>query len=579
MKVLALLLLTAIGYWLAYRTYGQYLARKIFKINAQNVVPSVELADGKEYVSSTKSVMFGHHFTSIAGTGPIVGPAIGVIWGWGPALIWVFFGSIFMGAVHDFSTLIISMRHQGKSISDIAGYYINPRVRFMFFVIVFLALLIVIAIFGLVIALIFARFPQSVVALWLEIPIAIGFGYMALKSGRHIGWWTAFSVLLLYIMIGVGVLFPVTLSGFSWLPATGLWTIILLVYAFIASVLPVDFLLQPRDYLNAWQLYIAMGLILLGIIGTSFMSELTMSAPAFNFFPEGAPSMLPFLFITVACGAISGFHSLVCSGTSSKQIASEADAPLIGYGSMVLEGFLATVIIIAVTAGISLSYQVNGEELTGLAAWQAHYGSWSASAGLGSKLDAVVIGCANLMKVLHIPLDLAIAVVGVFIASFAGTTLDSATRVQRYIIAELVSYTPFKSYNNKWLATTIAVVSAAALAFSSGLDGKGALSLWPLFGAVNQLLGSLALLVATIYLLKLGGKKWLLTGLPCMVLMGITSWASLLNQIHFFQAQQWLLVMINGVILVLSLVMIVEAILVMITGGRVLGTPGRLGRL
>lgn len=547
-----------ISYIVIYKTLGTFIAKKIFKSRSSNPVPSKILADEKEYVASSKQVMFGHHFTSIAGTGPIVGPAIGVIWGWLPALLWVFFGSIFMGAIHDFSALMISIRHQGKSISSISGDIINDRVRLLFYCIVSLALLIVIAIFGMIIALIFDQFPSSVIAVWIEIPIAILFGYIGLRKHSAVLLKTTLAVLLLYIFIWIGYKVPLTMPELFGLPKTGLWTIILLSYAFIASILPVQVLLQPRDYLNAWQLYISLAAIIAGLVVTGVSGSLQFAAPAINLNPIGAPPIWPFLFITIACGAISGFHCLVCSGTSSKQIASEEDAQFVGYGSMLAEGALAIVVIVAVTAGIGIAYPVESGVLTGTDAFQVHYASWQASSGLSSKLSAVVIGMANMMEAIGIPLVVGSTIVGVFIASFAGTTLDSATRVQRYVIAELGEQFNVSWLTNKWIATAIAVISALALAFSSGFNGKGALLLWPLFGALNQLLGGLALLVATVYLKKRVGTWSLLTGLPCIFIMIMTFWASIINQIDFIHSMNWILAAINGLVILMTILILNE---------------------
>jgi carbon starvation protein len=560
MSTLILLCLTAVGYIVAYHTYGRFLARRIFKLNSTHNVPSHVQRDDKDFIPTPKHIVFGHHFTSIAGTGPIVGPAIGVIWGWAPAILWVFFGSIFMGAVHDFSSLVISMRNQGKSISECAKIYINPRVSTMFFVVVFLALWIVIAIFGLVVAIIFAQFPQAVIPVWLQIPISIGMGVFVFKKNRNVWISTFLALIAMAVSVVVGAYLPMVMPDLGPLPATGIWTLLLLIYAFFASVLPVSVLLQPRDFINAWQLYITLGIILIGIIVSSKSFE-PIPAPAFNFSPSGAPEIWPFLFITIACGAISGFHCLVSSGTSSKQINSESDALYIGYGAMIIEAFLATIVIIAVTAGIGMGYTTkNGELLTGMSAWLAHYGSWTASAGLGSKLTAVVVGCANFMESIGISKKIGTAIIGVFIASFAGTTLDSATRVQRYMITEMFSGTSIQWIKNKYGATAIAIISAMVLAFSSGFDGKGALSLWPMFGAVNQLLGGLALLVATVYLRKKSRWSFLITGLPCIALMITTLWASWINQLSFIADGMIVVGVVNGVILILSLAILLETI-------------------
>jgi carbon starvation protein len=561
MKALFLLIITGLGYLLAYHTYGRFIAKKVFKINPQNLPPAKEFNDGLDFVPTKKSVIFGHHFTSIAGTGPIVGPAIGVIWGWLPALIWVFLGSIFMGAVHDFSALIISMRNQGQSISQITGKYINKNVRTMFFIIVFFALLIVLAIFGIVIAVVFARFPQAVLPIWCQIPLSMLLGYFIYKKNGNLKLFTFIAVLIMYFTIFLGHLLPLQMPTILSIPPTGIWTLILLLYAFWASILPVTKLLQPRDYLNAWQLIIAMGILVLGIVVAHFKLDLSIPAPMINPAPVGAPSIWPFLFITIACGAISGFHSLVGSGTSSKQVACENDAQFIGFGSMLTEGFLATLVIIAVTAGLGLAYtDQNGQLLSGLAAWQTHYHSWTASAGLGSKITAMVNGSSNIIAVLGIPKYLGIIVIGVFIASFAGTTLDSATRIQRYIISELLSDSKMSFMAHKWVATSIAVFSALFLAFSTGANGKGALLLWPLFGSINQLLAGIALLLATIYLKTNKSSKFWITLIPAIFLLIIAFWGMISNQISFFQANNSLLSALNITIIIIAFFIIQQSL-------------------
>ncbi len=563
MGSLLLMLLTFFGYIVAYRTYGRYLSQKVFKLDDKVPVPSKELSDGSDFVPTKKGIIFGHHFTSIAGTGPIVGPAIGIIWGWVPALIWVFVGSIVMGAVHDFGALVLSLRNQGKSISEITTRYIGPRVRYIFFLIIFFELLIVIAIFGIVIAVVFAKFPQAVFPVWMEIPIAIFLGWIIYKRGGNVKLFTIAAVTLMYVTVVLGHFIPLKIEAMAGIPATGLWTILLLIYAFIASTLPVTTLLQPRDYINAWQLIIAMGLLILGVFGASFAGKLHIVAPAFQQNPAGAPSIWPFLFITIACGAISGFHSLVSSGTSSKQVEKESDALFVGYGSMLLEGALAILVIITVAAGIGIAYKTtDGAILTGAAAWKTHYASWTASAGLGSKIDAVVTGSANMFSALKIPVELGIIIMGVFIASFAGTTLDTATRIQRYVVTELSSDIKLNFLTNKYAATAFAVITAAALAFSTGADGKGALKLWPMFGAVNQLLAALGLLVLTMYLKKKGGFKFLIAAFPCIFMIVMTIWSTVINEKNFIEKGNWLLLIMNGIILLLAIWMIVESLII-----------------
>ena len=561
MDALIIMVLAFAGYIIMYQLYGKYIGSKIFALSAVAKTPSVELEDGIDYVPTKKEIIFGHHFTSIAGTGPIVGPAIAIIWGWVPALIWVFLGSIIMGAVHDFGALIISMRNQGKSISDYTAKYVNDRTKLLFFIIVFLELWIVIAIFGLVIAVIFAMYPQSVLAVWVEVPIAICLGYMIYKRGANFMTWSIYAVIAMYICVFLGPYLPFKMPAIAGIPATGVWTIILLVYAFIASTLPVTTLLQPRDFINSHQLVIAMALLILGVLFASIGGNLEIVAPAVQTTPLEAPPMWPFLFITIACGAISGFHSLVSSGTSAKQVRSEKDALFVGYGSMLMEGTLATLVIIAVAAGIGMGYTTKaGETLTGVAAWTTHYASWAAAAGLGSKVSAFVDGAANMIMTIGISKKFTLAIMAVFVASFAGTTLDTATRIQRYVIGELGQSLRLNFLTDRYVWTAVAVGSALILAFATGASGKGALKLWPLFGAVNQTLAALALIIITLYLKARGGLKWVVSGVPALFMAVMTIWALIMNQFKFATAQNLLLQTINLIILVIAIWITIEGL-------------------
>jgi len=272
--------------------------------------------------------------------------------------------------------------------------------------------------------------------------------------------------------------------------------------------------------------------------------------------------MWPFLFITIACGAISGFHSLVSSGTSAKQVRYETDALFVGYGSMLMEGTLATLVVISVSAGIGMGYVTqSGETLTGVAAWTTHYASWATAAGLGSKVAAFVNGAANMIASLGIPNSVAVVIMGVFVASFAGTSLDTATRIQRYILTELFTSFKLNFLTGKYVATFIAVGSALILAFATGAGGKGALKLWPLFGAVNQTLAGLALIIIAVYLKTRGGIKWLIAGIPALFMMVMTIWALVLNQTKYGASQNTLLQTVNALILALAIWIFIEGMI------------------
>ncbi|MBN2713618.1 MAG: carbon starvation protein A [Planctomycetes bacterium] len=564
MNTLVLVLLLFAGYYGAYHTYGRFLARKIFKIDPEAEVPSKALRDDVDFAPANRFVLFGHHFTTIAGTGPIVGPALALIWGWLPAVLWVFFGSIMMGAVHDFGALVISMRNRGRTIGDLAGEILNPRARILFMLIIFFAIWIVIAIFAMLIAQLFQKFPVSIIPVWSQIPIALVLGHLVYKKNMDHRILGLVAVGLMYGTMVLGQYYPVTIPdpqfsilGFSITPLI-IWMALLFIYIYIASTLPVQVLLQPRDYINAFQLLIAMGLLTLGII----LARPDLSAPALNTTVADAPPIWPFLFVIIACGAISGFHCLASSGTTSKQIASEKDALFVGYGSMLIEGVLAVLVIGAIAGGLGMGLkQADGSILTGVAAYGKQYASWKAANG--SVLAPFVIGGTNMIAETGLPVKFIETLLSVFLVSFAATTLDSATRIQRYVIAELASTVKIKALGGRHAATSVAVLSAAALAFSSS-DGSGAKKLWPLFGTVNQLLGGLALLVLTVYLIRKEIRA-IFTAAP-MVFMIILTGSALCMKLHeFYTAKEginWLLFSVGGIILALEVWMIVESVIV-----------------
>jgi carbon starvation protein len=562
MDVILLIIVCFFSFFLAYKFYGTFIAKRIFGVSDERVTPANEFKDGIDYVPTRKEIIFGHHFASIAGTGPIVGPAIGIIWGWVPAIIWIVVGTLVIGAVHDFGSLVLSLRNQGKSISEITGKYINKRTQRAFFSIVFLELLIVIAVFGLIMAQIFDMYPASVFPMWFQIPIAVWLGWMVYKKNGNLALFSIISIILMYSTIVIGRFIPLTLPGIANIPATGVWTIILLIYAYIASMLPVTTLLQPRDYINSHQLFVALFLLFAGVFSSAIRNpNFHIVAPAVNLNPSGALPVIPFIFITIACGAVSGFHSLVSSGTSAKQIRKETDSQLIGYGAMVMEGVLAVLVIVAVAAGIGIAYQSgDGKLLTGISAWTAHYSSWKALEGLGSKISAFVIGAANIINSIGIPKSIAIVIMGVFVVSFAGTTLDTATRIQRYVLSEL--FGRVKVFRNRQFSTAVAVITAGLLAFATGAGGNGALKLWPMFGATNQTLAALALLVITVWLKNKGGFKFLISAIPCVFMAFITTWALVLNQINFIGVRNPVLLILNLIILFLNLWIIIEGMIV-----------------
>ncbi|QDT59699.1 Carbon starvation protein A [Stieleria bergensis] len=564
MSTLIVAVLSMIGFIVAYNTYGRWLAKKLFALTADTPMPSKELRDDIDYVPTKKSVVFGHHFTSIAGTGPIVGPALAVFWGWLPALLWVIFGSILIGGVHDLSALVISIRNRGQTIGQAAGRLISPRAKILFLIVLALALSIVLAIFGLVIAVIFNVYPESVLSVWIAMPIAVVIGLRYRKGGS----------LVISSLIGLGLLYVAVYLGAYYLPLdlskllpsdsmyltpVVVWTVLLLIYAYIASVLPVWLLLQPRDYINSLQLFVALALLIGGLAVASLtgQADLATSAPMVaKEVPADAPSMLPFLFITIACGACSGFHCLVSSGTTSKQLECATDAQAVGYGGMLLEGMLAVLVILACSAGVGMgalnhssaptvangpvTTQIERSTVTGTAAWREYYrtgldgqqnAGWKGQK-LPQKLRAFVDGGANFLSTLGIPLKLAVAIMAVLVACFAATTLDTATRLQRYVITELAESAKLKPATNKYVATGIAVSIGLAIAvFAGEKPGAGGMLLWPLFGATNQLLAGLALMVAFVYLAR-RSKPLAFVMIPMLMMLTMPAWAMTHNLIY-----------------------------------------------
>ena len=547
MNAIILAIISLAGFILAYRFYATFLAEKIFSLDPTIRTPAHVLEDGVDYVPTLKSILFGHHFASIAGAAPIVGPAIAVIWGWLPAFLWIVFGTIFLGAVHDFGALVVSLRHQGKSIGELAEDIIGTRARDLFLLIMFFLLLVVIAVFALVIALMFTWYPQTVFPIASEMIIAIAVGYLIYRTKIGVAIPTVVAVVLMYTTIYIGVQHPFELGATFLGSGLVTWIYIILLYSFIAAVLPVWLLLQPRDHINAQELYIAMGLMYLGLL----IVRPGIVAPALHLEPVGAPPIYPFLFVTIACGAISGFHSLVSSGTTVKQLDNESHAKAIGYGGMLAEATLAIIALIACTAGFSSA-----------SLWNEHYASWGAAAGLMPKLSAFVDGAGSFVAACGIPPDFAVGITGVVVISFAMTTIDTATRLQRYVIGEIGGNYNIDILKNRYVGGAVAVVTALALAFvkpePGGAAGTGGLILWPVFGTTNQLLAALTLLVITLYLLQT--KKPAIYTLIPMIFMMITATAAMvLNIKNYIASENWLLTGIGVAIFVLAVWLILEA--------------------
>lgn len=541
MNSVILILSASVVYFLGYRFYSNYLSKTVFKLRADQKVPSHELEDGIDYVPTRKHILFGHHFTSIAGVGPIVGPAIAVIWGWVPAFIWVVFGTLFIGAVHDFGCLAISIKYQGHSIGEITSKVIGPRSRLLFLIIIFFLVWLVIAVFASVVSNLFIEYPAAVIPINFEIIIAILIGLFIYKGKGKIVIPSLIALAFMYVFIFVGIKFPVHLPVFFQNEGQS-WIILLLIYSFIASSLPVWILLQPRDFINSHQLLVALFALYAGIL----IFQPPIVAPAFQLDAPGSPPWFPFLFITIACGAISGFHGLVSSGTTSKQLNNAMDARMIGYGGMIGESLLGLMAVLATTAGFASITQ-----------WHTHYSSWQAAGKLGSKLGAFVDGGAYfLYNGLGIPVAFASIVMAVIIISFAATTLDTAVRIQRYILQEMAAAYHIGFLKNRYVAGFIGAFSPLLLL----IGGKHWIHLWPMFGASNQLLGTLSLLVISVYLFKKKSNGYV-TLIPMLFLSVITFSSMVMNAAGFIEKGNWLLTSVSIVMLALSVWILFEGIL------------------
>ncbi|ATD07593.1 carbon starvation protein [Pseudoalteromonas piscicida] len=523
--------------------YSKFIAEKIFKMDDNFVTPAHELEDGVDYVPTNKVVLWGHHFTSVAGAAPIVGPAIAVYWGWVPAVLWVVFGTIFFAGVHDMGALWASARHKGKSMGALSESVIGKRTRSLFMIVVFLVLLMVNAVFGVVIANSFVGNPNAVFPAWSAIVVALIIGQL-LKRKVPLVPLCIIGVIVLYATIYMGSSMPITLpTEMFGLSDKANWIIILFIYAAVASLLPVWMLLQPRDFINGMQLLV--GLILL--YGAVFVVMPDITAPAFNTQTvENTPSIIPLLFVTIACGAVSGFHGIVSSGTSSKQLDKEKDGRFVGYLGAVGEGSLALITLVAVS-GVMLA--VSPEE------WHEIY----SHLGAGS-VSAFINGGSNLISTgWGLPVEIASTLLAVMVVLFAGTTMDSGVRLQRYIIQEWGEIYNIKFLNNGIIATLLAVACCLLLAFGAGgASGSGGMVIWPLFGSTNQILASLTLLVISVYLIKLG-RPAKYTLIPMVFVLVMAFFAGVIKLGEYYQKGNWLLVVLDVIVLVVSILVMLEA--------------------
>ncbi|MEX1361882.1 MAG: carbon starvation protein A [Nannocystaceae bacterium] len=545
------------AYFVGYRVYSRFLARDVFHLDDSRPTPAHTLRDEVDYVPTRPSILFGHHFASITGLAPMLGPAVAVIWGWVPAVLWVVFGALLVGCVHDFSAMVVSVRNDGKSVGEVARSVISPRARTLFHLIIFFGVALAMGVFVYVIARLFSLelapghpgYPQAVLPSGLLIVVAMIGGWLLYRRGVPLLWVAVVGFGLELVGIGLGMQLPTLgLPASAW-PSPGTWTWLLLGYAFVASVLPVWALLQARDFLNALLLYLGVGLAYVGLLvgGHEF------AAPPLRLSPEGAPSMLPFVFIVIACGAASGFHGLVSSGTTAKQLDKESDARPVGYGAMIGESLLGLLATLACTAGMASPQQ-----------WHGVYHDWASVQALPQKIDTFIQGTTTFLTSLGLPADVSAALIAMVVVSFALTTLDSATRLLRFNIEEIGATFRIPLSSNRYVASALACGVIALFAFYEvGVVGPGGvitqrpagLALWQLFGTTNQLLAALTLIMVTLYLRRRGWPSWP-AAVPAVGMLASTVIAMIINLAQF---EDPLLRIMGGLLVVLGAGVLVES--------------------
>ncbi len=508
MSAIWLVVLSLVGFSVAYVFYGGFLSRKL-GLDPGRKTPAHTLRDDVDYVPAKPAVLMGHHFASIAGAAPIIGPVTAAVFGWMPVYIWIVLGGIFLGAAHDFMSLVASIRHEGKSIGEVVEEHLGPAGKTLFLLFAWSALILVIAVFADVVASTFVKRPAvATSSLWF-IGLAILFGLAIHKLRAPLWAATLVGVVLLFAGLVVGAKLPLDVAAMvgggiedpeAFKAAKRIWLWILFGYVFVASVTPVQVLLQPRDYLNSFLLY---GLMILGLVGI-FVANPTVDPAEFSAFTGWTHPKLghlfPVLFVTVACGAISGFHSLVASGTTAKQLDREPDARPVGYGAMLVESLLA---ILALVAVVTMT--------------RAEYGSFF-KAGGGGPVEAFSSGLGSFISVLGIPEEVAISFVALAVSAFALTSLDTGTRLARFSFQEFFEGkdNTRKSLlaRNRFLATAISIALAMALVFlettnpTTGATVSSWKMIWPIFGSANQLLACLALLAISVWLARRARANW-----------------------------------------------------------------------
>lgn len=541
MDTLIIALILILWLVLGYKIYGTIIEKKVIQADDRRITPAREFNDGIDYSPAHKTLLFGHHFSSIAGAGPILGPLIGVLYfGWLGALLWVAIGSIFLGAVHDYTSLMTSVQNKGTSLADISEKTLGLRTKVIFSVFLWFALALVISVFAVVASQTLVSQPEVVIPTFGLIFIALLFGWLIYKKGTKVHVATIFALIVLFSLIFIGQMFPVELPAKIFgMSAHSFWFYILIIYSFFASSLPVWLLLQPRDYISTWILFLGLGIGYLGLL----FSHPSINAPAFVSFSSKGGPLWPMLFVIIACGAISGFHSVVSGGTTSKQLPNESSGKMIGYGGMVTEASLAGLVIFIASG--ALIWDPSGVK--------SSYGFQYFMTTLGDPIKAFSTGYGKLVSSLP-GLSL---VIGSFFGiimlnAFVLTTLDTGTRLGRFVFTELLGK-KVSLFKNRWIASLFILIFAAVIGVTEGYK-----TIWPVFGASNQLVAALALIVVSSYLVSVK-KPSKFTLYPAYFML-LTTLAALCYQgVRFYQTSDYLLGSVSTILIILALIIVYDA--------------------
>lgn len=524
-------------YALAYRYYSAFIAARALALDDRRTTPGHTFADKHNYVASPKWVLFGHHFAAIAGAGPLVGPTLAAQFGFAPGFLWLLIGAVLAGCVQDFTVLVASVRHRGRSLADVARTEISPFAGLVAMVAVLFILLVTLAGLGIVVVNALAQSPWGVFSIGMTIPIALIMGWWMFKTGAgvKIAGPSIFGVVLLIASIIAGNWFAQSGAAHTLTFNAHQITILMAIYGFVASVLPVWLLLEPRDYLST---YVKLGTIVILVLGV-FIVHPNIQFPAVTQFIHGGGPIIkgklfPFLFVTIACGAISGFHSLVASGTTPKMLDRETDARFIGYGAMMAESLVGVLALIAAcsmypgdyfainaapdvfqklglhTVNLDMFSREVGEKLAGRTG-----GAVSLAIGMAQ----IFKGLPGMAKLMGYWYHYAI----MFEALFILTTIDTGTRVARYVLQELMGKVHSKAADAAWLPGNLATTFVVVLAWGYLIYTGNISTLWPLFGTGNQLLATIALAVTTSFLINMGKARYAWITAAPMCFVGVTT--------------------------------------------------------